>query len=72
MSDSRRFSRSLAAVGLFMGPLLFFLGTLVDPAWGDDQAAYLEAVAGAPAGTFSPELFGPSAACCSSPERSVS
>jgi len=38
----------LAAVGLFMGPLLFFLGTLVDPAWGDDQAAYLEAVAGAP------------------------
>ncbi len=48
MSDSRRFSRSLAAVGLFLGPLLFFLGTLVDPAWGDDEAAYLDAVAGAP------------------------
>lgn len=27
---------------------MFFLGTLVDPAWGDDPAAYLEAVAAAP------------------------
>lgn len=48
MSDSRRFSRSLAAAGLFIGPILFFLATLADPAWGDDPAAYLEAVAGAP------------------------
>ncbi|MEX0791009.1 MAG: DUF4386 family protein [Actinomycetota bacterium] len=45
MSDSRRFSRNLAATGLFLGPLLFFLSSLVDPAWADDPAAYFDAVA---------------------------
>jgi hypothetical protein len=36
----------LAGLGLFLGPLFFFLGTLLDPAWEDDAGAYLEAVAG--------------------------
>ena len=44
-SDSRNFSRTLAAIGLIVGPLLFVLGTLIDPAWDDDHAAYLEEVA---------------------------
>jgi Domain of unknown function (DUF4386) len=46
LSDSRRFSRSLAAIGLVLGPLLFLLDTLIDPAWARDDAAYLAEVAG--------------------------
>jgi hypothetical protein len=46
LSDSRHFSRTLAAIGLVLGPLLFLLDTLIDPAWADDDAAYLAEVAG--------------------------
>jgi hypothetical protein len=46
LPDSRRFSRSLAAIGLVVGPLLFLLDTLIDPAWASDDAAYLAEVAG--------------------------
>jgi Domain of unknown function (DUF4386) len=46
LSDTRRFSRTLAAIGLVLGPLLFLLDTLIDPAWADDDAAYLAEVAG--------------------------
>jgi Domain of unknown function (DUF4386) len=46
LSDSRRFSRAPAAVGLVLGPLLFLLDALIDPAWADDDAAYLAQVAG--------------------------
>ncbi len=46
LSDSRRFGRTLAATGLVLGPLLFLLDTLIDPAWADDDAAYLAEVAG--------------------------
>lgn len=45
LSDSRNFSRTLAAIGLIVGPLLFVLGALIDPAWDDDHAAYLAEVA---------------------------
>jgi putative effector of murein hydrolase LrgA (UPF0299 family) len=45
LSDSRNFSRTLAAVGLVAGPLLFFLDTLIDPAWAEDDAAYLAEIA---------------------------
>jgi hypothetical protein len=48
LSDSRNFSRTLAALGLFLGPLLFVLGTLIDPAWADDRGEYLQAVGEAP------------------------
>lgn len=48
LSDSRNFSRTLAALGLFLGPLLFVLGTLIDPAWSDDRGEYLQAVGEAP------------------------
>ena len=46
LSNSRRFGRTLAAIGLVLGPLLFFLDTLIDPAWAGDNAAYLAEVAG--------------------------
>jgi hypothetical protein len=46
LSDSRRFSRTPAAIGLVLGPLLFLLDTLIDPAWANDDAAYLAEVAG--------------------------
>ncbi len=46
LSDSPRFSRTLAAIGLVLGPLLFLLDTLIDPAWANDDAAYLAEVAG--------------------------
>jgi Domain of unknown function (DUF4386) len=45
LSDSRNFSRTLAVVGLVAGPLLFLLDALIDPAWDDDNAAYLAEVA---------------------------
>jgi hypothetical protein len=46
LSDKRCLSRSLAAIGLVLGPLFFLLDTLIDPAWPDDDAAYLAGVAG--------------------------
>lgn len=46
MSDSRHLSRTLAAIGLVVGPLLFFVDTLIDPAWDDNDAVYLAEVAG--------------------------
>lgn len=45
MSDSRSFGRTLAAVGLIGGPLLLVAASLVDPAWSDDTATYLQEVA---------------------------
>jgi MFS family permease len=48
LSDSRRFSRTLAAVGLVAGPLLFAIEAAVDPAWDDDTGKYLDEVADAP------------------------
>ena len=45
LSDSRNFSRTLAVVGLVAGPLLFLVDALIDPAWDDDNAAYLAEVA---------------------------
>lgn len=45
-SDSRTFSRTLAASGLVAGPLLFLFDALIDPAWDGEQAAYLRDVSG--------------------------
>jgi hypothetical protein len=44
LSDSRNFSRTLAGLGLIAGPVLFAIAELIDPAWGDDAAAYLSDV----------------------------
>ena len=46
LSDSRNFSRTLAGLGLILGPVLFVISALVSPAWEDDTAGYLEQVAG--------------------------
>jgi hypothetical protein len=46
-SDSRNFGRTLAAIGLVAGPLLLMVGSLVDPAWSDDSAEYVQEVADA-------------------------
>jgi len=48
VSDSRNFSRTLAGLGLVLGPLFFLIGSMIDPAWSDNRATYLETVAGAP------------------------
>jgi hypothetical protein len=45
LSDSRRFSRNFAAIALVAAPLLWAVGTLIDPAWSDDTAEYLTEVA---------------------------
>jgi hypothetical protein len=45
LPDSRNVSRTLAVVGLVAGPLLFFVDTLIDPAWDEDNAVYLAEVA---------------------------
>jgi hypothetical protein len=44
-SDSRNFSRTLAAIGLLAAPLLFVIQSLLDPAWASDSAEYLAEVA---------------------------
>jgi Domain of unknown function (DUF4386) len=44
-SDSRNFSRTLAAIGLLVAPVLFFIESLLDPAWASDSAEYLAEVA---------------------------
>ena len=44
-SDTRNFSRTLAAIGLIAGPLLFAIESLLDPAWASDSAEYLAEVA---------------------------
>jgi hypothetical protein len=46
LPDSRRLSRTLAATGLVVGPLLFLVDALIDPAWSSRNAAYLAEVAG--------------------------
>jgi hypothetical protein len=45
LSDSRNLARTLAAIGLVVGPLLLFLSVVLDPAWSDDSAQYLQEVA---------------------------
>jgi hypothetical protein len=45
LSDSRNFSRTLAAIGLIAGPVLLCISTLLDPAWASDSAEYLSEVA---------------------------
>ena len=45
LSDSRRFSRKFAAIALVAAPLLWAVGSLIDPAWADDTAEYLTEVA---------------------------
>ena len=45
LSDSRNFSRTLAGIGLIVGPALFLLSNIVSPAWDDDTAKYLQEVA---------------------------
>ncbi len=47
-TDARTFARLLAAVCLVLGPTCFLVGAAVDPAWADDNAEYLDEVAGAP------------------------
>ena len=42
---SREIGRTLAAGGLVLGPLLFLFDAVLDPAWADDDAAYLAEVA---------------------------
>ena len=43
--ESRAFGRTLATVGLIVGPLLFLIDAAIDPAWASDDAAYLGEVA---------------------------
>ncbi len=45
LSESRGLGRRLAAIGLVLGPLLFLLDTVIDPAWAEDDATYLVEVA---------------------------
>jgi len=47
-TDARTVARVLAAVCLVLGPACLLVGAAVDPAWSDDNAEYLEEVAGAP------------------------
>jgi hypothetical protein len=42
--DAHKFGRTLAAIGLVAGPLLFGLDAAIDPAWASDDAAYLAEV----------------------------
>lgn len=45
LSDSRSFSRKFAAFALVAAPVIWAIGTAVDPAWSDDTAEYLTEVA---------------------------
>ena len=45
LSDSRRFSRKFAAIALVAAPVLWAVGSVIDPAWSDDTAEYLTEVA---------------------------
>lgn len=45
LADSRNFARTLAALGLFVGPMSFLIASVIDPAWADDGATYLQEVA---------------------------
>jgi Domain of unknown function (DUF4386) len=44
-SDSRNFSRTLAGLGLIVGPALLVVGSLLSPASDDNTAQYLQNVA---------------------------
>ncbi|MEJ7803731.1 MAG: hypothetical protein WKH68_10245 [Candidatus Limnocylindria bacterium] len=46
----------LAAAGLVLGPLLFLLDGVIDPAWADDDAAYLAEVASSRTAYITAEL----------------
>ncbi|MGQ0576092.1 MAG: hypothetical protein ACT4RN_18060 [Pseudonocardia sp.] len=48
LTDSRTFSRTFTAASLLLGSVLFVVQPVVDPAWADDPAAYLDAIAAAP------------------------
>jgi hypothetical protein len=45
LSDSRSFSRKFAAFALIAAPVIWAIGTALDPAWADDTAEYLTEVA---------------------------
>jgi hypothetical protein len=45
LSDSRNFGRTLAGIALIAAPLLFLLGSAIDPAWAEDTDEYLSEVA---------------------------
>jgi uncharacterized membrane protein len=45
LSDSRNFSRTLAAICLVAGPLFLVAGSLVEPETGDEPAEYLADIA---------------------------
>jgi Domain of unknown function (DUF4386) len=45
VSDSRNFGRTLAGIALIAAPLLFLLGSAIDPAWAEDTDEYLSEVA---------------------------
>jgi hypothetical protein len=45
LSDSRNFGRTFAGLALIAAPVLFLVGTAVDPAWADDTEEYLNEVA---------------------------
>lgn len=49
-ADSRNFSRTFAALGLILSPVLFAVATAIDPAWSGDEQAYLGEVASNPTG----------------------
>jgi Domain of unknown function (DUF4386) len=58
LSDSRNFSRTLAAIGLIVGPLLFAVSGLLDPAWDDDAATYLAEVRDGKSGYIAAGVLG--------------
>jgi Domain of unknown function (DUF4386) len=45
LSDSRNFGRTFAGIALIVAPLLFLLGSVLDPAWADETEEYLNEVA---------------------------
>ena len=45
LSDSRNFGRTFAGISLIAAPVVFLVGTAVDPAWADDTEEYLNEVA---------------------------
>jgi hypothetical protein len=45
LSDSRNFGRTFAGIALIAAPLLFLVGTVLDPAWAGETEEYLNEVA---------------------------
>jgi len=48
VTDSRNFSRTLGAIALVAGPLLWLASSAVSPAWAEDTGDYLAEIAAAP------------------------